>query len=63
MVMGKKSKVTLYMDKKVVEKAKNIGLNLSKVCENALIRAIEALEQSYQPKEPKIIPVSNKDNQ
>ncbi len=41
--MANKTKVTLYISKEIIEKAKEIGLNLSKVCENALIRSIKAL--------------------
>ena len=44
MKRGKKENVMLYMDSKVVEEAKEVGLNLSKVCENALKRAVEALK-------------------
>ncbi|NIS79217.1 MAG: hypothetical protein GTO14_03130 [Anaerolineales bacterium] len=43
--MIEKVKVNLTMDRKVVEKAKKIGLNMSQFCENALKEAIEALEQ------------------
>ncbi len=43
--MSEKVKVNLTMDRKVVENAKKIGLNLSQFCENALKEAIEALEQ------------------
>jgi post-segregation antitoxin (ccd killing protein) len=43
--MSGKVKVNLTINRKVVEKAKKIGLNLSQFCENALKEAIEALEQ------------------
>ena len=42
--MGKKGKVTLYMDLEVVREAKEIGLNISKVAENALKEAIKRLK-------------------
>ena len=42
--MGKKVKVTLLMDDEVVKKGKDLGLNLSKVCENALIDMIGRIE-------------------
>jgi hypothetical protein len=45
--MGKKIRVNLTIDEDVVEKAKEIGLNISKVSENALIRTINAIESSY----------------
>jgi len=45
--MGKKVKANLTIDEIVVKRAKALGLNLSKVSENALIRAIKALETAY----------------
>jgi post-segregation antitoxin (ccd killing protein) len=42
--LGKKVKVTLLMDDEVVKRGKELGLNLSKVCENALIDMIERIE-------------------
>ncbi len=40
-----KAKVTLLVDKDTVEKAKNIGINLSQFLEHNLKRAISALEE------------------
>lgn len=57
--MSGKSKVTLYINKDVVVKAKKLGLNLSVVSENSLIQAIEAMEVVYGKQQPKILPVSN----
>jgi post-segregation antitoxin (ccd killing protein) len=37
--VGKKGKVTLYIDNQVVRNAKEAGLNLSKISENALKEA------------------------
>ena len=37
----------IRVDAEIAERAKNIGLNISKVCENALFRAVEAMEQAY----------------
>jgi hypothetical protein len=51
--MGK-TKVTLSMDEDVVKQAKNIGLNISKTCENALKEAISRLEGSYSSRDPGI---------
>ena len=45
-VMVKQVRVNLTIDEQVVKKAKDLGLNISKVSENALKRAIKALEQS-----------------
>ena len=49
--MGKvlKKSVTIRIDAEVVEKAKELGLNISKVCENALKEKIAILE-SYSGK-------------
>ncbi len=44
--MGRQVRVNLTIDEQVVKKAKDLGLNISKVSENALKRAINALEQS-----------------
>ena len=46
--MTNKVKVNLTMNKEVVEKAKEIGLNIAQFCENALKEAIEALSQRKQ---------------
>ena len=40
--MGEKT--TVKVDKKLVKKAHEVGLNASKICENALEKAIEAIE-------------------
>ena len=47
--MGKKGKVTLYMDTEIVEKAKELGFNISKLCENCLKEAIRRLTGSNNP--------------
>ena len=44
--MGKQVRVNLTIDEDVVKEAKEIGLNLSKIAENALKRAILALKNS-----------------
>ena len=41
--MGEKVSTCLYIDKRVLEKARAIGLNVSKVSENSLIEAIGRL--------------------
>ena len=45
----KKRPVNLYLNVELVEKAKELGLNISKVCENALKEAIRRLTQT-EPK-------------
>ena len=37
----------IRIDANPVEKAKEMGLNISKICENALIQAVKALEQVF----------------
>lgn len=41
---GKKENVMIYLDQKVVKEARELGLNLSKVSENALKEAIRRLK-------------------
>jgi post-segregation antitoxin (ccd killing protein) len=41
--MGSKVSTCLYIDRRVLETAKRVGLNISKVAENALIGAIARL--------------------
>ncbi len=41
--MGKK-RVSIYIDEKLLLKAKNLGLNISRICERALTETIEKLE-------------------
>ena len=45
--MSRKNRTTLYLNETTVKKAKELGLNLSQVCENSLIVAINAMEQVY----------------
>jgi post-segregation antitoxin (ccd killing protein) len=47
--MGKQKRVNLTIDKEVIKKAKEMGLNLSKIAENAFKEAIEALESRRRP--------------
>jgi post-segregation antitoxin (ccd killing protein) len=42
-----KKNVMIRIDQDVVLKAKEMGLNLSKVAENAFISSMEAMEQAY----------------
>jgi hypothetical protein len=41
---GRKKNVVLYLDPEVVREAKELGLNISKVCENALKEAVRRLK-------------------
>ena len=43
----KRKNVVITLDPELVEKARKLGLNISKVCENALIQAVKALEQVF----------------
>ena len=45
--MSAKKNVMIRVNAEVAERAKDIGLNISKVCENALFRAVEAMEAAY----------------
>ena len=42
--MSKKKRVNIYIDEEVVKKAQEIGLNVSKTCENCLKETIRRLE-------------------
>ena len=44
--MRRKQKVTINLDPEVVRKARELGLNISKIAENALKEYIERLESS-----------------
>jgi len=46
--MGRKKSTCLYLDAKVVENARRLGFNISKVSENALKEAIERLRSPKQ---------------
>ena len=46
--MGSKKSTCLYLDMEIVETAKKMGLNVSKVSENALIEAIGRLRGPEQ---------------
>jgi post-segregation antitoxin (ccd killing protein) len=41
--MGNKVSTCLYIDRKILENAKRLGLNVSRVSENALVEAIKRL--------------------
>lgn len=43
-IMGNKVSTCLYISRKVLETAKQVGLNISKVSENALIEATRRLK-------------------
>jgi post-segregation antitoxin (ccd killing protein) len=46
---GKKKNVVIYLDQEIVKEAKELGLNISKICENALKEAIRQLKsENYQ---------------
>ena len=51
--MSNKVATCLYMNKEVVEAARKVGLNLSKVAENALIESIGRLGSPKQETEPR----------
>jgi len=47
-----KKSVMVYLDPKIVAKARELGLNISKTCENALKMAIEELGEFYKENKP-----------
>ena len=48
--MGKKVVTSIRIDQDILRKAKEIGLNLSKISENALKEAIKRLQAPVQQK-------------
>ena len=44
--MGKKVISTIYVDEEILKKAKEVGFNVSKICENCLKNAIKRMEGS-----------------
>jgi len=42
--MGNRKSTCLYIDKEILEAAKRMGLNISKVSENALVEAVRGLK-------------------
>jgi hypothetical protein len=46
----RKKSVMVYLDPEIVKEAREIGLNLSRVCENALREAVEQLRPIYLKK-------------
>ncbi len=45
---------SIRIDGEIIDRAKEIGLNISKTCENALKEAIEALEQRKTKSMPNV---------
>ena len=58
--MGKKVRTTLYIDLEVLKEGQELGLNISKTCENALKLAISRLKPLYEGSNSKIIPLGSK---
>ena len=54
-----KKNIMIRIDADVAKKAKDLGLNISKVCENSLKQAVEVMEGMYGKREPKIHPISS----
>jgi len=46
-----KKRVNIYLDRKIVEKAHSLGLNISRIAENALKQAINQINGAYNKKE------------
>jgi len=60
--MGKKVRTNLYIDSDILKEAQELGLNISKTCENALKLAIEQLRPIYRKNQSKNIPEKNLTN-
>ena len=50
-----KKKVSISIDKEILEKAHELGINISKVCENSLRFYIQAIEQAKQKEQGQIL--------
>ena len=48
--IGKKITVGIYVDEQIVKKAKELGLNISKLCENCLKEAIRRMTEAKTSK-------------
>ena len=46
-----KRRVNVYLDHEIVEKAHSLGLNISRIAENALKQAINRINEAYSKKE------------
>ena len=60
--MGKKRLTSMRIDEDLLKKAHDLGLNVSKVCENALKEMIKRLETPVAQKEPKDCPDNPQEN-
>jgi len=54
--MGKKKLTTMRIDEELLQKAHNLGLIVSKVCENALREMIRRIESPSAPKRSQRLP-------
>ena len=57
-----KKKLNLYIEEKTVIEAKELGLNISKVCENSLKLVIEQMKSFYNQNKPNSISQSTKNS-
>ena len=51
--MSEKIRTTIYLDPEVAKEAQELGLNISKTCENALKLVIQQLRPIYKHNNPK----------
>ena len=51
--MGKKIRVNITVDEEIHKKAKDLGFNISKLCENAMKNAIKRMKGSNPSNNPK----------
>ncbi len=60
--MGKRKITTMRIDEELLTKAHDLGLNVSKIAENALKDAINRMEGSYSQEKPNTSPNSAQNN-
>ncbi|RLI14314.1 MAG: hypothetical protein DRO43_04330 [Candidatus Hecatellales archaeon] len=55
-VMGRKRLTSMRIDEDLLKEAKELGLNISKICENALREAIAKMKGETSQENPKTLP-------
>jgi len=61
--MREKIRTNIYLDKVVLKEAQELGLNVSKNCENALKIAIDRLKPIYLQNISENVPINSVNNQ
>ena len=50
-----RKQTTIRIDSEILKKAQELGINVSKACENCLKNLIEAMEKAYPQKQPSFL--------